>query len=100
MALFPNERGMVASKGSVVLTFEVIAEKLGKDLTDDVGRSRFSGHSLRVGGAQYLARLGMPMHLIHLQARWASSVIERYVAEVPLEHLTSTFNWLHSAKAG
>eukprot|EP00971_Amphidinium_carterae_P251206 4986629-Amphidinium_carterae.1 len=40
------------------------------------------------------------MHLIQLQARWASSVIERYVAEVPLEHLASTFNWLYSAKAG
>eukprot|EP00971_Amphidinium_carterae_P144695 2867381-Amphidinium_carterae.1 len=49
MVLFPNARGMAASKVPVVLTFEVIADKLGKDLTaltDNVGRNRFSGHSL------------------------------------------------------
>ena len=49
------------------------------------GSERVSGHSLRVTGAQGLARLGWDLWAIQLQGRWHSDVVKRYVREA---HLT------------
>ena len=51
----------------------------------------FGGHSLRVSGAQWLARSGVPLALIQLMARWSSNVISRYVAKVPLETISNVY---------
>eukprot|EP00971_Amphidinium_carterae_P155574 3085259-Amphidinium_carterae.1 len=62
---------------------------MGERVTDDEGRRRFTGHTpLHVTGAQHLAAVGVPLHLIQLQTRWTSDAIMRYVREAPLLNLT------------
>ena len=46
------------------------------------------GHSLRTGGAVFLASLGLDVHKIQLLGRWFSTVVERYVALAPLKTVT------------
>ena len=47
-------------------------------------RQRFSEHSLRVAGAQMLARAGIDTVTIMLLGRWGSSAVRRYIQEAPL----------------
>ena len=49
-----------------------------------------TGHSARVGGAQFLAAIGLDLYLVQLLARWESAIIMRYVKEAPLIALTQT----------
>ena len=42
-----------------------------------------SGHSMRAGGATYLAAAGMPPHLIQAAGRWSSGAWQAYVREHP-----------------
>eukprot|EP00971_Amphidinium_carterae_P019187 377627-Amphidinium_carterae.1 len=56
-----------------------------------MGRRKFTGHSLRVTGAQFLASQGLPVHLIQLQARWASTVVYKYVQDSPVSQITESF---------
>ena len=56
----------------------------------------FSGHSLRVMGAQFLAGMGMPIEILQLLARHQSDIIMRYVAEAPLLNLTDEYRSLSS----
>mgnify|MGYP006875427541 CR=1 FL=1 len=44
----------------------------------------------RVTGAHFLARIGMELLLIQLQAKWESQVIMPYVRKAPLLALTAT----------
>lgn len=46
--------------------------------------NRFSGHTLRIAGAQFLASHNVPLHTILLLGRWASRAVERYVQEAAL----------------
>eukprot|EP00971_Amphidinium_carterae_P188297 3737815-Amphidinium_carterae.2 len=69
-------------------SIQAVASLTGEELTDEEGRRRFNGHTLRVTGAQHLAQVGVPLRLIHLQARWASDSIMRYVRTAPLQNLT------------
>ena len=49
------------------------------------GVRAITGHTLRVSGAQGLSRKGVELWAIQLLGGWGSSVVERYVSEVPLE---------------
>ena len=51
-----------------------------KNLADAVGldHTRFSGHSLRIGGATSLAILGYPAHVIQALGRWKSLSYQLY----------------------
>jgi hypothetical protein len=53
--LFPTLDGGVASKASVVDTFELIGVRLGQRTHDKSGLRLFGGHSPRVTGAQLFA---------------------------------------------
>ena len=79
------------SMAAVVAALERIAAAAGDELTDELGRRRFSGHSFRVTGARWLAQLGLPIPLIMLLARWASQVVLRYVQTAPLAGLTEEY---------
>ena len=48
------------------------------------GSERVTGHSLRVSGAQGLARLGWDLWAIQLHGRWHSDVVKHYVREAHL----------------
>ena len=49
------------------------------------GSERISGHTLRVTGAQGLARLGLELWAIQLFGRWGSEAVKLYVRLAPLE---------------
>eukprot|EP00971_Amphidinium_carterae_P111967 2217507-Amphidinium_carterae.1 len=47
-----------------------------------------------------MSRHCVPIPLTQLQARWASQVVMRYVADAPLCNLTGTYSYLHGAQLG
>ena len=49
------------------------------------GIDAITGHTLRVTGAQGLARLGLELWAIQLLGRWGSDAVQTYVRAVPLE---------------
>lgn len=68
-----------------VLSASALAKRL-KTWVAAIGEdpSKFSGHSLRRGGATALAKTGCGEQYIQLQGRWKSWCFRRYI-EVPLE---------------
>ena len=82
--VFPDRDGGVLSKERAVTVIRAAAEALGLALLDSAGHHRFGGRSLRVTGAQHLARIGISIVHIQLLARWESAIVLRYVAEAPL----------------
>ena len=83
--LFPNIHGKACSKLAMARTFVKAAEFLGVPTTTPDGSETITGHSLRVTGAQGLARIGLDLWTIQLIGRWGSDAIKRYVRLVPLE---------------
>ena len=85
-------RGMVASKEqstSAMRKVTVIADL--HDRTDktpdkkDVNKAnRVGGHTLRVAGAQLMARMQLDLYLIQLVGRWGSMAVAAYVQQAPL----------------
>ena len=85
LPLFPSASGDVVPKAEMAKTIEFAASELGVPLAAPDGSERISGHSLRVSGAQGLARLGWDLWAIQLHGRWHSDVVKHYVQEA---HLT------------
>ena len=85
LPLFPDLQGKVVTKDAMTQTIRIAAEKLGVRLDAADGSSRVSGHSLRVTGAQGLARAGVDTWAIQLLGRWGSNTVLEYVQAVPLE---------------
>ena len=77
LPLFPTSTGATAEKEKVVKLIELVACSLGLPVVSEESRRVFGGHSLRVSGAQWMARMNVPLSLIQLMARWASDVIAR-----------------------
>jgi len=88
LPLFPTLMGKHTSAERLSGTVAAVADRLGKSLTDDLGRSAFSEHVFRVSGSRMLARAGVPVELIKLLARWSTSIVDRYIGDAPLERLT------------
>ena len=88
LPLFPTAAGDVISKKAAVDAICLVAASVGEAPTrpDGLGvqRPRFGGHTLRVAGAQALARAGVEHHLIELIGRWGSAAIHRYIQEAGL----------------
>ena len=86
--LFCTVSGGCLSKRAVILIIREAARLAGSALTEDneFGEyaERFAEHTLRVAGAQFLARLGLELYLIQLIGRWGGSSITRYVQSAPL----------------
>ena len=85
LPLFPTAEGFVVSKDKMAETIVLAAKKLGVPTEAPDASSRVSGHSLRVTGAQGLARAGVEVWAIQLLGRWGSDTVLQYVREVPLE---------------
>ena len=84
LPLFPTAEGTVASNNSMAKTIVHAAHKLNVPLAAPDGSERVSGHSLRVTGAQGLARLGWDLWAIQLHGRWQSDVVKHYVRDAHL----------------
>ena len=85
LPLFPAEDGSVVTKDRMVATIVEAARRLHVPLEAPDGSARVSGHSLRVTGAQGLAKAGLDVWAIQLLGRWGSAAVLGYIREVPLE---------------
>ena len=92
--LFPNGSGQVLSQSATVESIRTCLAAaevpLRRPGVDGTMRDRFSQHALRVSGAQFLARCGLPLFSIQLLGRWSSAAVRRYVQDAPLEVLPDT----------
>ena len=82
--LFPTEAGKVVTKHAMATTIMHAAINLQVPLSAPDGSERVSGHSLRVSGAQGLARLGWDLWAIQLHGRWQSDIVKHYVRDAHL----------------
>ena len=70
MPLFPTAEGKTVEKEAMIGTIVEAAKKFETSLVSADGAARVSGHSLRVTGAQGLAKLGVDTWAIQLLGRW------------------------------
>jgi len=91
LPLFPDQNGEPMTKDHFVEFVVQIAVACNLNTKASDGRNAFGGHVWRLSGARHLARIGVPLPIIKLIARWASNVIEHYLKVVPLERLTSAY---------
>ena len=85
----PLSQTRTVARRDVVRLIEQAATRLGLAAASPQGSRLFGGHALRVSWAQWLARSGVELPLIHLMARWSSDVIARYVAQVPSKTIST-----------
>ena len=88
LPMFPTVDGAVVAKEEMVETIIQAAKLLKVDVVSLDGSERISGHSLRVTGAQGLARSGVECWAIQLLGRWGSDAVLGYIRAVPLERST------------
>ena len=98
LPLFPDVTGKTVDKAKVVGLIEQLAKLMGLPITSEGGYRLYGGHSLRVSGAQWMARTGVSLPLIQLMARWSSNAIARYVADTPLETISEVYRRATAAK--
>ncbi|CAE7229512.1 unnamed protein product [Symbiodinium sp. CCMP2592] len=86
--LFPTRPTVQRSKAESAEMFRLVLDAAGFETVylDDQGKRRliFGGHAARVAGATFLAMRGVPVAVIQLLGRWASTAVERYVQQAPL----------------
>ena len=83
LPLFPNAKGGVLSHSASVRLIRAAATAGGDSLAFQ--QKKYGEHTLRVSGAQFLARaLNVDVYVIQLYGRWASRAVARYVQEAPL----------------
>lgn len=89
--LVPTADGGVPTKHEMIQMVRKLISATGTELCrpDEQGqpRHRFSGHTMRVAGAQWLSRAGLKLNQIQLLVRWSSAAVQRYVQDAPLENL-------------
>ena len=84
--LFPAADGGAFSKKGWTTALQALVEAHEKPAEREArGARRIKGHSARRGGAQHMARAGIPKFVIQLFARWGSEAIRLYVEDTPLE---------------
>ena len=89
MPLIPGPDGQTISQTQIVQIFRDTIQRTGTTM-ERPGPSgeplhRFSQHSCRVSGAQFLTRLGYSVEAVQLIGRWGSDAIRRYIQEAPLQ---------------
>ena len=58
---FPTTSGNAANRDLVVASVEQIAIAVGDSVRDESGRPKFTGHTFRMQGAQFLAAMGLEL---------------------------------------
>ena len=91
MPLFPTAAGEEITKVNSVKTIVEVMLACGVATTDSEGRPRYGGHSLRSGGADMLAKLGLETSKIELLARWNSPMLLHYIRLAPVKSLTEDY---------
>lgn len=90
-ALFTLANGEVLTRPRFVEVLQRLVSAVARRHALKVDASRYTGHSLRRGGATSLASLGVPDHLIQLLGRWRSDCYKLYIT-TPRETIASVFH--------
>ena len=98
---FPTLEGTRAAKPAAVATIIALAARLGAQTRcASSGGELYGGHSLRTGGAQYLAGLGVDPIRIQSMGRWRSTLVIRYSGQKGAHGITEdTVKGLGSASS-
>ena len=99
LPLFPDINGSIVAKNIMVASITKLMEKCGHAVTDAMGRPLFGGHSLRTGGAVFLAGMGLDTQRIESMARWNSPMLLYYIRSAPVRSITKEFNLLAKARS-
>ena len=83
LPLFPDEFGGVVEKVDVIDVIKYFVRSMDSPLVGPGGEELYGGHRARIGGAVFLAGLGVTVVKIQFLVWWQSSVVERYVALAP-----------------
>jgi hypothetical protein len=78
---FPTQLGQPASKLGVVRTIVSLMHRLGLPSHSASGAPLWGGHSMRIGGVQYLGRSGVEVARIQALARHSSNAIHGYLQD-------------------
>ena len=79
MPLFPTQAGARVKKVDAVSTIIELASRMGQPTICPTSHGQFlGGHSMRTGGAQALAGLGVDPIRIQTMGRWKSALVIRY----------------------
>ena len=89
LPVFPDVCGHVLPKHAMVSAIESLAAQAGEILVNEAGCRRFGGHTPRVSGSRFWASQGLELFKIQILARWGSAMVLRYVAEAPLQAITT-----------
>ena len=88
MPLIPNASGHTISQDQLIQIFRDTIQLTGTTMErpGPAGdpRPRFSQHTCRVSGAQFLTRLGYSLEAVQLIGRWGSDAIKRYIPRSPI----------------
>ena len=82
LPLLKESSGLPASKKGMVATIVTAAHELGLATQSASGAELFGGHSLRVGGIQFLGCCGVEVARIQVLARHSSNATMRYLQGV------------------
>jgi len=84
--LFPDEKGRVPKKESVVDGWDRLWEQAvteeEEEKGEEEGRAHITGHSARRTGAKLLTRLLWTVSQVAFWGRWASRAVLGYIEEV------------------
>ena len=95
MPLIPNADGNTISHDQLIQIFrdtiQLTGVTMGRPGPSGEPRPRFSQHTCKVSGAQFLTRMGYPLEAVQLIGRWGSDAIKKYIQEAPLQlqHVTN-----------
>ena len=85
--LAPTSSGDFPAKTTIIATIRAAAEFLKLELKTPSGAEAWGGHALRRGGAQFLARKGVPVPLIQAMARHSSGAVYGYIENEHVENV-------------
>ena len=85
--LAPTSSGDFPAKITIIATIRAAAEYLKLELKTPSGAEAWGGHALRRGGAQFLARKGVPIPLIQAMARHSSGALFGYIENEHVENV-------------
>ena len=78
LPLFPDALGRHVPKSAAVATIVELPKLYGVPVSDAFGSRLFGGHSLRTGGASFLASRGINPYKIQALGRWRSPLVIHY----------------------
>ena len=85
----PTQSGQPISKRGVVHTIASLMHQLGLPSHSASGAPLWGGHSMRIGGVQYLGRSGVEVARIQALARHSSNAIHGYLQGTHAEAITN-----------